>query len=440
MNLDRTLINKSIQALGFESLNAMQEEILKTGLNHHHLVVYAPTGSGKTLGFLLLCLHFLKRSTQEVQAAIIVPSRELALQIEEVFRNIKSGFKINSCYGGHSIKTEINNFQEPPAILIGTPGRIADHLKRESFITDKVSVLVLDEFDKSLELGFEQEMQYILSKLTHLKRKILTSATLMNEIPPFTQIKNPKILNFIKEEIQPNFSLKAIRSREKDKLSALKELIDSIDHESTLIFCNHRDAVDRISGLLDQENTAHDIFHGGLNQEERERALIKFRNGSLHFLITTDLASRGLDISDVKHIIHYQLPTQKNAFIHRNGRTARMQKEGTIWLILSETETLPDYMDEEPEFIVITEKNNLQRHPEWTTFYFGGGKKDKITKTDIVGFLIQQGGLKKEDIGLITVQDFSSYAAVKREKTKQTLHQIKGSKIKGKKLKIAISD
>jgi ATP-independent RNA helicase DbpA len=198
--------------------------------------------------------------------------------------------------------------------------------------------------------------------------------------------------------------------------------------------------VDRISELLDQENIAHDIFHGGLNQEERERALIKFRNGSLHFLITTDLASRGLDISDVKHIIHYQLPTQKNAFIHRNGRTARMQKEGTIWLILSETETLPVYMDEEPEFIIITEKNNLQRHPEWTTFYFGGGKKDKITKTDIVGFLIQQGGLKKEDIGLITVQDFSSYAAVKREKTKQTLHQIKGSKIKGKKLKIAISD
>jgi ATP-independent RNA helicase DbpA len=199
--------------------------------------------------------------------------------------------------------------------------------------------------------------------------------------------------------------------------------------------------VERISYLLQHDGIAHDIFHGGLEQIERERALIKFRNGSLMFLIVTDLASRGLDIPEIRNIIHYQLPSKKEVFIHRNGRTARMNRSGKIWLILSQTEGLPDYMEEDIEITNLHEKKNLpDPPPDWITLYIGGGKKEKISRKDIVGFLIQAGELTKEEIGLISIQDNSSFAAIKREKAFYLPKKIKDFKIKGKKVKIAISD
>ena len=439
MKINTKLIHEIVKALGFDSLNKMQEEMLEKGLANENLVVYAPTGTGKTLGFLLTLLHYHSRAIQDTQTLVIVPSRELALQIEQVFRNMDTGWKVNSCYGGHSIKTEINNFKEPPAILIGTPGRIADHLKRMSFNTENISLLVLDEFDKSLELGFGEDMRFILGKLNNIKKRILTSATRMKEIPDYTGLKKPEIVYFDESAVQPKLFLRAVRAKNNDKLEALKRLIWHLGNNSTMIFCNHREAVERISDLLREENIDHDIFHGGLDQEERQRVLIKFRNGSLNLLISTDLASRGLDIPEIKNIIHYQLPSQNAVFIHRNGRTARMEAEGFIWLILGETESTPSFLEEEPEMIQLPQKAGQINPPEWITLYFGEGKKEKIGKKDIVGLLIQKGGLSKEDIGLIIVQDYSSFAAVKRDKIKKTLLQLKDCKIKGKKIKIAVS-
>ena len=403
------------------------------------VILLSPTGSGKTLGFLLPLLGLLDAKISTVQAMILVPSRELALQIEQVFRTMSSGFKVNCCYGGHDVKIERNNLSQPPAVLIGTPGRIAHHLRRESFDTATIKTLVLDEFDKALEFGFQEDMAYIIKQMPAIKKRILTSATQMDEIPSFTGITKPVKLDYLDStETTSNLKQKAVVAEAADKLEALFTLICKVSDKPTLVFCNHREAVDRISDLLYDMGLPHDIFHGGMEQDDRERALIKFRNGSHRILITTDLASRGLDIPEIEHIIHYQLPHNEEAFIHRNGRTARMHATGTSYLMLAPDEK-PAYLKEVPEFEDLSADPVIPQPSPWATLYIAAGKKDKINKVDIVGLLLQKGELTKEDLGLIEVLDHSSYAAVKRNHIERVVQLVKNEKIKGKKIKIEIS-
>ncbi len=424
----------------FGSLNAIQNAMISNDLKSNNIVLLAPTGSGKTVAFLLPLLHHLNDTTAGVQSLILAPSRELALQIEQVFRLMGSGFKVNCCYGGHPFKTERNNFSEPPAVLIGTPGRIAAHLRRGSFNPENIHLLVLDEFDKSLEMGFSDDMSFIINQLPNIKKRILTSATQAIDIPEFSGVKNPVTLNFLSGESRPNIAIKAVRANEKDKLDILIRLVCTIGSEPTLVFCNHREAADRIHELLADEGVVNDTFHGGLEQDERERALLKFRNGSHQILITTDLASRGLDIPEIKNIIHYQGANSEEAFIHRNGRSARMNAEGTAWLVLADKEPLPPFLSVSPEFIDLPPEIRLPDPPQWITLYVGAGKKDKIGKTDIVGFLIQKGKLQKEDIGLITILDNASFVAINRAKARQTIAAVREEKVKNKKVRIAISN
>lgn len=416
----------------------MQEAAI-TAAKKSDVILLSPTGSGKTLGFLLPLLGFLDANIPTVQAMILVPSRELALQIEQVFRSIGSGFKVNCCYGGHDVKIERNNLSQPPAVLIGTPGRIAHHLRRESFSTDTIKTLILDEFDKALEFGFQEDMAYIIKQMPAIKKRILTSATQMDEIPSFTGINKPVKLDYLNNTPTiSNLKQKAVVAEAADKLEALFALICKVSDKPTLVFCNHREAVDRISDLLYDMGLPHDIFHGGMEQDDRERALIKFRNGSHRILITTDLASRGLDIPEIEHIIHYQLPHNEEAFIHRNGRTARMHATGTSYLMLTPDEK-PAYLKDVPEIEDLSADPVLPKPSPWATLYIAAGKKDKINKVDIVGLLLQKGELAKEDLGLIEVLDHSSYAAVKRNRIERVVQMVKNEKIKGKKIRIEIS-
>ncbi len=402
------------------------------------MILLAPTGSGKTLGFLLPILNLLHPDISLVQVLIMIPSRELALQIEEVFRTIGSGFKVSCCYGGHATKIEKNNLTQPPAVLIGTPGRIAYHLRNGNFKTEAIHTLILDEFDKALEFGFQTDMAAIIGQLEHLQKRILTSATKMDQIPAFTGVNQPTVIDFLSNKTNmPDLQLKAVMSPAADKLDTLFALICKIGSKATLVFCNHREAVDRISDLLWDRGIVHDVFHGGMEQDDRERALLKFRNGSHRLLITTDLASRGLDIPEIEYVIHYQLPHNEEAFVHRNGRTARMHAKGTSYLILTEDEKL-SYIPQ-PEIEGLPDKLKLPEPAPWVTLYIAAGKKDKINKVDIVGLLLQKGKLAKDDLGLIEVLDHSSYAAVKRDKIEMLVDVIKGEKIKNKKIKIEIS-
>jgi superfamily II DNA/RNA helicase len=431
------MIKKALENLRINALNEMQHAALNAA-DKSDMILLAPTGSGKTLGFLLPILNLLHPDISLVQVLIMIPSRELALQIEEVFRTIGSGFKVSCCYGGHATKIEKNNLTQPPAVLIGTPGRIAYHLRNGNFKTEAIHTLILDEFDKALEFGFQTDMAAIIGQLEHLQKRILTSATKMDQIPAFTGVNQPTVIDFLSNKTNmPDLQLKAVMSPAADKLDTLFALICKIGSKATLVFCNHREAVDRISDLLWDRGIVHDVFHGGMEQDDRERALLKFRNGSHRLLITTDLASRGLDIPEIEYVIHYQLPHNEEAFVHRNGRTARMHAKGTSYLILTEDEKL-SYIPQ-PEIEGLPDKLKLPEPAPWVTLYIAAGKKDKINKVDIVGLLLQKGKLAKDDLGLIEVLDHSSYAAVKRDKIEMLVDVIKGEKIKNKKIKIEIS-
>jgi len=419
----------------------MQVASVEAISKHKDIILLSPTGSGKTLAFLLPVLKSLEKDNNKVQVLVLTPSRELAIQIEDVFKSMNTGFKVSCCYGGHKMSVEKNNLIEPPAILVGTPGRVLDHISRENFTTEGIHTLVLDEFDKSLELGFQAEMSSIIETLGNVKKRILTSATKALEIPDFTGITDPFIIDYLNEnKVLQGLRCNIVRSDHKDKLSALFQLLCQLGGEQTLVFCNHREAAQRVSDSLTDSQVVNEYFHGGLEQHIRERVLGKFRNGSCNILVCTDLASRGLDIPEIKHVIHYHLPANEEGYIHRNGRTARMNAEGDSYLILSADETVPAYIKEELNSIELPNTRILPPKPLWGTLYIGKGKKDKLNKVDIVGFLMQKGNLKKEEIGLIEVKDFFSYVAVKRNRINELLRTIRDEKIKNKKTVIELCD
>lgn len=417
----------------------MQNASIEANKVHNDVILLGDTGSGKTLSFLLPVLELLDADNPKTQALIVVPSRELALQIEQVFKKMGTGFKITCCYGGHLRETEENNLLEAPAVIVGTAGRLGDHLRRENIKTDGIETIILDEFDKSLEAGFREEMAFILDSLPALKKRILTSATGSVEIPAFIGLKDPARLDFLSGEQPEALLIQVLETGEKDKVDALFKLICMLGNRSSVIFCNHRDAVERTSTLLAEKGIINVFYHGAMEQRDRESALCKFRNGTANFLVTTDLASRGLDVPNIRYIIHYHLPDKEETFIHRNGRTARMDASGTSILMLGPDEKLPPYISPDTDRIVLPEASELPEKPKWSTLFIAAGKKDKVNKVDIVGFLAQKGELKKEDIGLIEVKDFFSFVGVRKSRLSHALQLIKDQKIKGKKVKIEIA-
>lgn len=428
-----------LKNLSITALNAMQEAVIAKSARADNLMLLAPTGTGKTLAYLIPVINTLQHDYEGVQALIVAPSRELSLQIEGVFRAMKTSFKVSCFYGGHAIKIEQNSLRETPAVIIGTPGRLADHIERQSFDLSAVKIVVLDEFDKSLQMGFHDQLRILFKALGGRQKHILTSATNLDVLPDFLPFKNPTILNHLGDETPLNLSLKLVHTKSAEKAETLMRLVAGFEQEVCLVFCNHRDAVERISTLFRTHQFEHGIFHGALEQIDREKNLIKFRGGAHHVFIATDLAARGLDIPEIRHIVHYQLPQNHEAFIHRNGRTARMHAAGDAWLILADDETLPGYIDPATEIVNVNSRLQLPPPPKYVCLYISAGKKDKISKGDIAGLLMKKGGLPADDIGLITTLDHASYVSVKRAGVNKVLSAIKDERLKKMKVKIEIA-
>ena len=438
-SLDTILSNLQITAL-----NEMQLTAITAIAEHDHVQLISPTGTGKTLAFLLPVASLLIPDTRQVQVLILVPSRELALQIDDVYRKMGTGYKVTCCYGGHKREIEETNLVQPPAVIIGTAGRIADHIRRNNFSLENIQTLVLDEFDKSLELGFQEETSFIISSLPNVKKRILTSATPAVEIPDFVGFTNPLKLDFsnstlIQKTVYEELVTMFLRSDDKDKVESLYQLLCHINNKSTIVFCNHRESVERTSQMLKDKGIVNVFYHGGMEQYEREAAMCKFKNGTSNVLITTDLASRGIDFPSIKYVVHFHLPPTEDVYTHRNGRTARMENGGKVVLILSEEERLPAYITSPVTELELDENQEQPEKPAWSTLFIAAGKKDKVNKIDVVGFLSHVGNLKKEDIGLIDVKDFSSFVAVRKSKLGNLLEVIKNEKIKNKKVKIDIA-
>jgi superfamily II DNA/RNA helicase len=436
LNITHAGILKNLSIDGF---NAMQEAVIEKATVAAHLMLLAPTGSGKTLAFLIPVLNRLKVEIKGVQVLVIAPSRELALQIEDVFRSMKTNFKVSCCYGGHSVKIEQNSLSEAPAIIIGTPGRLADHLQRKSFDPSSIHTVVLDEFDKSLQMGFHEQLTVIFKALNGKQHHILTSATSLETLPDFLPFSGPEILNYLKDIVPVRLDLKLVKTKSAEKVETLLKLVSTFRQEACLVFCNHREAVERISTVFGSHHVEHGIFHGLMEQPDREKSLIRFRGGAHLILIATDLASRGLDIPEVKHVVHYQLPHHLEEFTHRNGRTARMHANGEAYLILADDETLPPYIDKSIKEIQLPAALHLPEPPPYALLYISAGKKDKISKGDIAGLLMKKGGLQGDEIGLITTLDHASYVAVGRTLVDKILAAIKDEKLKKMKVKIEVA-
>lgn len=426
-----------LRNLNIEEPTSMQKEAWLAYEKRQDMVLLSPTGSGKTLAYLLPLVQHLNSQQAGVQALVLVPTRELAIQTEGVLKQMKTPFKAMSCYGGHPAMDEHRTMKGlQPTLIIGTPGRLNDHLHKLNFDASTVTTLVIDEFDKCLELGFQEEMNEVISQLPGLKKRVLLSATDAEAIPHFVGMEKQGFvkLNFLPQEtVSQRIDLRLVHSPQKDKLETLHKLLCNLGNHSTLVFVNYRESVDRVVSYLKAQRFPCDRFHGGMEQEHRERALYKFRNGSTLVLVSTDLAARGLDIPGIEHVVHYHLPVNEEAFTHRNGRTARWQATGTSYLIMHDEEQLPSYVSEKAIPLSLPEQLAKTPKSQWSTLYIGKGKKDKLNKVDIVGFLCKKGGLALDEVGQVDVKEHHSFVAIKRSKLKQLLTLVRGEKIKGMK-------
>ena len=425
-----------LEKLGITELNEMQQEAGDAILRgKQDVVVLSPTGSGKTLAYLLPLVQLLDARQDDVQALVIVPGRELALQSDRVLKDMGSGLRSAACYGGRTAMEEHRKLKDVrPQIIFGTPGRLNDHLDKGNISPYGVRYLVIDEFDKCLEMGFHDEMARLLKKLPGVRRRFLLSATETEQIPDFVQMGRTQRLDYLMEEEQvpDRVVLYEVKSPVKDKLETLRSLLCELGDQQSIVFLNYRDAVERVDDYLCRQGFATSAFHGGMEQKQREDALYKFSNGSANIFVSTDLASRGLDIPDIQNIIHYHLPQNEQELVHRVGRTARWDKEGRAFFIVGPEETMPEFIDGDVETYDISRPSVLvPPSPKNATLYIGKGKKDKISKGDIAGFLCKKGGLEPGEIGRIDVMDRYAYAAVSRSKLQQVLRQTKGEKIKG---------
>lgn len=429
----KDIIKNARERLNVEQLTSMQSKMTELPRSVRSVTLIAPTGSGKTLAFALPLLQRVNPDTDRgVQAVVLAPARELALQITKVLSTLAPGVRINALYGGHSMLEEKRSLEaKTPEIIVATPGRLLDHLQRHTVDLHSVKTLVLDEYDKSLELGFNDEMRRLVSAMRNVKHLILTSATRLKEMPQFINLKDNMELDFSSEAVKPDLELFNVRSAEADKLPTLKALLLRLPHERTMVFVNHRESAERVFQYVKKGGFPCILYHGALDQQQRETAVDLFTNGTTPIMIATDLAARGLDIPAVGSVIHYHLPVGAEVGTHRNGRAARMGATGNVYYLIGPNdEPIVDATIWEPTAPLESWT------PELATLFFHAGKKEKLSKGDIVGALTKICGLPGDKIGQIALHDHRALVAVPREIADKIIEIMANNRIKGHKIRV----
>ena len=424
------------EKFGIEQPNAMQQAVWAARASK--LVILSPTGSGKTIAFGGALLKRLQPAGGYTQALILAPSRELTLQIFEVVRKLASGYKTVAFYGKHSMEEEVSSMAVVPDIIVATPGRMLDHLNRHTVDLTHCSALIIDEYDKALELGFHDEMERICKRLKSLRTVILNSATPIAMMPEFIDMRGAETIDFSQKTANPRSRMQIVqvKSPVRDKLQTLIDLLHSMPNGKVMVFVNHREAAERVYNALLDADLPAGLYHGGLEQIDREGSVIRFNNGSTPIVVSTDLGARGLDIDDVNAVIHYHMPSSPEAWTHRNGRTARVDSSGEVFVITAEGENIPDYVVWERDYNPTgTASDPIRRSA--VTLYINAGRKEKISRGDIVGFLTKDAGLQGSDIGKIDLRDHAAYVALPPEMIQQVLH-LPAPKIKGKRVRLSV--
>lgn len=427
-----------LSRMGIAQLNPMQEGALSTAAAN--VVLLSPTGSGKTVAFAAMMLAGLQRpGVMQPQGVVIAPSRELVMQIGRVVRELAEGYKVVALYGGHSMADERNSLTPTPDIIVATPGRLLDHAVRRQLDLRPARVLVLDEYDKALELGFHDEMRRLVGMMPSRQRTILTSATRLEAMPDFMRLADVATLDYLRKVEAPRRRMQvvAVESPQRDKLATLTDLLRSLPNGRVIVFVNYRESADRLYGHLRGQGFPVGIYHGALEQGDREKAVDLLNNGTTPVLVSTDLGARGLDIEAVSGVVHYHMPLSEEMWTHRNGRTARVDASGTVYVLTSEADTIPDYIRFDRSYAPTGQSSDPIR-ATMATLYFNAGRKEKIARGDVAGFIIKQGGVEAQSVGRITLRDHSALAAVPADVAQVLLARLSTQKLKGKRVRISI--
>ncbi len=447
VGLSKSMLD-NLKSLGYLEMTPIQEKGLPFILAGRDFIGQANTGSGKTAAFALGILNKLDLTIQLPQALVIVPTRELAEQVANEIRRLArftSNIKVLTISGGMEERHNIKSLRQGVHIIVGTPGRIIKLLERGMIITSDLKVLVLDEADRLLEMGSIEEMNRIASFTPEDRQTMLFSATFPNGIRSLSESLQENAAQVTIDSQHQNSTIKQLFYKvEGEKTDALSRLLGYYRPESCIIFCNSRENCNKVSGFLRTKKMDSLQMHSDLEQQERTLILVKFENRSCRFLVATDLASRGLDVKDVSTIINYDLPSDKELYVHRIGRTGRAGKKGLSLSLYTHKErailrTISDYLKVDctiKELSELKEFKSIVLRSSMSTIYISGGRKDNIRPGDILGVLTKGAGLKAEEVGKIHVLDVNSYVAIVHEKVEQAIKSLNEGKIKGKKFKV----
>ncbi|MCC2546367.1 DEAD/DEAH box helicase [Hymenobacter sp. BT175] len=444
---------QALEELNFTAPTPVQAEVIPMALAGQDVAGQAPTGSGKTAAYGLSVLQQLEIKEDSMQVLVLVPARELALQVRDALKRLAKyipNLRVAAFYGGHAMRDEKMSLRQIPHVVVATPGRLLDHLEQRTIIPNKLRVLILDEADKLLELGFQDELVEIVKRLPRQRQTLLFSATMSDKVLNLIRanLTRPRVVDAGQDDgnLPENLTLLGHVGTIDQKPAALYHLLQKPDTGRALIFCNTRERCVELARFLQGRGVAAEVLHGKMPQPERDKALMKLRNGSSQVLVATDVAARGLDVTALDTVVQYESPDKADQFQHRAGRTARAGAVGTAHILATPAEqshvkkwpvaeTIQWAPMHAPKLPPAAPK---APRPENSTLHVSAGRKDKVSAHDLVGTFMAHGGLEREAVGHIEVFDHYSYVAVPRQQAQEVANRVTGAKIKGRKIRVSL--
>ncbi|ULT54980.1 DEAD/DEAH box helicase [Neobacillus drentensis] len=463
-------IRRSLQVLKYEAPTEVQRKVIPLALANQDLVVKSQTGSGKTASFGIPICEMMEWEEKLPQALILTPTRELAVQVREDMTNIGrfKRIKAMAVYGKEPFTKQKEELKQKTHIVVGTPGRVIDHIERETLVLDKIKYLIIDEADEMLNMGFIDEVEAIINQLPLNRKTMVFSATLPKDVENLCHkyMKNPINVEIEASGITTDtIEHRLIEVKEDEKISLLKDVTVVENPDSCLIFCRTKEHVETVFAELEESNYSCERLHGGLEQQDRFAVMDGFKMGNFRYLVATDVAARGIDIDNVTLVINYDVPMEKESYVHRTGRTGRAGNEGKAITFATPYEgkfvkaieryigfELPIMDAPKPHEVagnqaafdekisgrrVVRNNKTARMNQDIMKLYFNGGKKKKLRAVDFVGTIAKIPGVTAEDIGIITIQDQMSYVDILNGKGSLVLQAMENTTIKGKKLKVS---
>lgn len=472
MNLSETTL-KSLEVLGYNEATEVQEKVIKSLLNNESLIVQSQTGSGKTAAFGIPIVEHIDWDNRLPQALVLAPTRELALQIQEEIFNI-GRFKrliVEAVFGRSSFEAQEKKLRGLCHVVVATPGRLIDHIERGTIDLSEVKTLIIDEADEMLDMGFIDQIKAVTKALPKDKTISLFSATMPDKIKELSQ-QIMKDAKFVKVEAVNAVDDRILQERyfvsQKQKMDALKEILILENPNSSIIFCNTKANVEMVADMLWGLGINVETLHGDMEQRDRTYVINEFKRAGFRYLVATDVAARGLDIDDIALVVNYDLPENTASYIHRIGRTARIEKMGKaislvddyetkfLTTILEDTQFQIDNMKRPSESMLESKKDafnaKILRQPkrkqakgddfknQITKLHINAGKKTKMRPVDLVGALCSIDGVEKDDIGVIGIVDVSTFVEILNGKGKLVLDTLQTTPIKGRVRKVSLAN